>query len=416
MTNHPLMSSILIGRKGLPAPRSTRGALPPFAAAFALAFASLGLTACGDSAPVSRAVAAAPATAASAADPWQVVAPPELAQRLKMAAVERAPVAEPLQVVGRVEFDEQSVARVGASVTGRVTEIQVQPGQRVGAGAVLAQLHSTELGTAQLAYLKARAQRELAASAAERAKLLLAADVIGSAEAQRRQSELQVAEVEQRAAADQLRVMGVSPAAIAATANSGAITSTASVVSTVSGVVVERKVNKGQVVQPADVMFTVADLSRVWVVAQVPETLAGRVQAGQDVQIDIPANAAGGIQAKLAWVADIVNPETRTVMVRAEIDNPKRLLKPAMLATMRIQPLPVAHLVVPSAAVVRENDADHVFLQTKDKTFRLQPVQLGLESGALRVVESGLKGGETIVVDGAFHLNNERNRAALGGS
>lgn len=383
-----------------------------------LALATAGLVACGDDtkAPAAAASAAAPAAAVSNDDPLQVTAPTELGQRLKLGTVDRALVAEPLQVVGRVDFDEQSVARVGASVTGRITEIHVQPGQRVGAGTVLAQLHSTELGTAQLAYLKARAQRELAASAAERAKLLLAADVIGSAEAQRRQSELQVAEVEQRAAADQLRVMGVSPSAIAATASSGAINSTSSVVSTVHGVVVERKVNKGQVVQPADVMFTVADLARVWVVAQVPEALAGRVQVGQDVDIEIPSNGVQPVQAKLAWVADIVNPETRTVMVRAEIDNPKRLLKPAMLATMRITPLPVDRLVVPSAAVVRESDADHVFVRLRDNTFRLQPVKLGAESGQVRVVESGLKGGETVVIDGAFHLNNERNRAALGGS
>lgn len=385
--------------------------------ALVLALAAAGLSACGDDAkaPAAAASAAAPAAAASD-DPLQVTAPTELGQRLKLGTVDRALVAEPLQVVGRVDFDEQSVARVGASVTGRITEIHVQPGQRVGAGAVLAQLHSTELGTAQLAYLKARAQRDLAASAAERAKLLLAADVIGSAEAQRRQSELLVAEVEQRAAADQLRVMGVSPSAIAATASTGAITSTSSVVSTVSGVVVERKVNKGQVVQPADVMFTVADLARVWVVAQVPEDVAGRVRVGQDVDIEIPSHGMEPVHAKLAWVADIVNPETRTVMVRAEIDNAKRLLKPAMLATMRIRPLPVDQLVVPSAAVVRENDADHVFVRLKDNTFRLQPVKLGAESGQLRVVESGLKGGETVVIDGAFHLNNERNRAALGGS
>lgn len=388
----------------------------PTLKALTLALMVAGLAACGDdkSAAPSAASAAAPAAAASQDDPMQVTAPTELGQRLKLGTVDRALVAEPLQVVGRVEFDEQSVARVGASVTGRITEINVQPGQRVGAGAVLAQLHSTELGTAQLAYLKARAQRELAASAAERAKLLLAADVIGSAEAQRRQSELQVAEVEQRAAADQLRVMGVSPSAIAATASTGAITSTSSVVSTVSGVVVERKVNKGQVVQPADVMFTVADLARVWVVAQVPEALAGRVQVGQDVQIEIPSDGLQPVQTKLTWVADIVNPETRTVTVRAEIDNPKRLLKPAMLATMRITPLPMDRLVVPSAAVVRESDEDHVFVRLKDNTFRLQSVKLGAESGQMRVVESGLKGGETVVIDGAFHLNNERNRAALG--
>lgn len=384
---------------------------------FLIALLSAALAACGsDEHAVATATAASAPSAAAPADPNVVTVQPDLVQRLTVAEVKKMPVAEPLSVVGRLDFNEQSVARVGASVTGRVTEILVQPGQRVSAGAVLAQLHSIELGTAQLALLKAKAQKELAAQAAERAKLLLAADVIGSAEAQRRQSELQVAEVEQRAAADQLRVMGMAPKAIAATAETGSITSTSTVVSTVDGVVVERKVHKGQVVQPADVMFTVAEISRLWAVAQVPESMAGRVAVGQRVHIEIPSNGVEPIAAKLDWVADIVNPETRTVTVRAEIDNTRRSLKPAMLASMVIEPRPVEKLVVPASAVVRENDADHVFLRTAPNGFKLVAVKLGAETDGLRPVESGLQGGEPIVVDGAFHLNNERNRAALGGS
>lgn len=380
-----------------------------------IALLSAALAACGSDDPsVAPATAPSASAAAASADPNTVTVQPDLVQRLTVAEVKKAPVAEPLSVVGRLDFNEQSVARVGASVTGRVTEILVQPGQRVSAGAVLAQLHSIELGTAQLALLKAKAQKELAAQAAARAKLLLAADVIGSAEAQRRQSELQVAEVEQRAAADQLRVMGMASKAIAATAETGTITSTSTVVSTVDGVVVERKVNKGQVVQPADVMFTVAEISRLWVVAQVPESMAGRVAVGQRVHIEIPSNGVAPIVAKLDWVADIVNPETRTVTVRAEIDNTKRTLKPAMLASMVIEPRPVEKLVVPASAVVRENDADHVFLRTASNGFKLVAVKLGAETDGLRPVEAGLQGGEPIVVEGAFHLNNERNRAALG--
>lgn len=374
------------------------------------------LSACGDDNKALPSAVAASAPAVDAATDANVVkAAPELAQRLTVLAVQRAQVAEPLAVVGRLDFNEQSLARVGATVTGRVTELLVQPGQRVAAGAVLAQLNSAELGTAQLAYLKAKAHRELAYQAAERAKLLLAADVIGSAEAQRRQSELQVADIEMRAAADQLRVMGMAPKAIATIDQTGAITSVSTVVSTVEGVVVERNVNRGQVVQPADVMFTVADIGRLWAVAQVPESMAGRVAAGQKLRIEIPSNGIEPIEARIDWVADIVNPETRTVTVRAEIDNRQRKLRPAMLATMVIQPLPVERLVVPAAAVVRENDADHVFLKTADNTYRLTPVKLGVETDGVRPVEAGLLGGQQIVVEGSFHLNNERNRAALGG-
>ncbi|UUX94961.1 efflux RND transporter periplasmic adaptor subunit [Aquabacterium sp. J223] len=388
----------------------------PIAAARVLlltaALAAAGLVAgCGSEAEANK-----PAAAAAPTDPRLVTPPDSLAQRLKTGVVARVPVSEPLQVVGRVDFDEQSVARIGAAVTGRVTELYALPGQSVQAGEVLAQLHSAELATAQLALLKARAQRDLAGKAVERARTLLAADVIGSAELQRRENELAVAQVEERAATDQLRVMGVSPKAIAQTTASGAINSTSSIVSTVNGVLVERRVNRGQVVQPAEMLFTVADLSRVWVVAQVPESEIGRVRVGQPVKVEVAAQGIDAIEGHLVWVADIVNPETRTVTVRTEVANPKRQLRPAMLANMAIEPLPVERLVVPSSAVVREENVDHVFVKTDKGPWRLTPVKLGDEVNGLRAVRSGLVGGETIVIEGGFHLNNERKRAELGGA
>ena len=386
-------------------------------ASVALALAAA-LAACGDkqSPPAgASATDAAKSAARAPSDPSLVVAPGSLVQRLQLAPVERRPVSEPLSVVGRIDFDEQTVARIGASVTGRVTELSGAVGQSVRPGQVLARLHSTELGQAQLAYLKANAQRDLASKAVERAKLLLAADVIGSAELQRRENELQVAQVEKRAAADQLRVMGMSPKEIERTIETGAITSTSSVVTTVGGVIVDRKVNKGQVVQPADVIFIVADLSRVWVVAQVPESQIGRVQRGQEVSIEV-TSMPEPVRGRVAWIADTVNPETRTVTVRTEVDNPRRQLRPEMLANVSISPAPVERLVVPSSAVVRENNQEHVFVRIADDRFRMVRVTLADETDGLRVVQSGLKGGERIVVDGAFHLNSERLRAQTEGS
>jgi membrane fusion protein, heavy metal efflux system len=374
------------------------------------------LAGCGDKpAAQSSAAAAAAKAAASPADPNLVAAPKALAERLEVQRVVRRPVSEPLSVVGRIDFDEQSVARIGASVTGRITDLAGALGQTVRAGQVLAQLHSTELGGAQLAYLKANAQQELATKAVERARLLLAADVIGAAELQRRENELQVAVVERRAAADQLRVMGMKPAAIEQTISTGTITSTSSVVSTVNGVIVERKVNKGQVVQPADTLFVVADLSRVWVIAQVPESEIGRVRPGQAVTVEVTSQPEP-LRGRVAWIADTVNPETRTVTVRTEVDNANRTLKPAMLANVSIEPAPVERLVVPAGAVIRENNLDHVFVRTADGRFRLTRVTLADETGGQRIVESGLKGGEEIVAEGGFHLNNERKRAELEGS
>lgn len=349
-------------------------------------------------------------------DPSVVVPSPELLDQLKLSDVGTRPVAETLRVSGRIDFDEQRLARIGATVTGRVTDIDALLGQRVRKGDVLARLNSSELSSQQLAYLKARAQLELNRRNAERAKALFEADVIGAAELQRRESEYQISKAETRAASDQLQLLGVSPAAIDRLSKQGEVNSVTPVAATMSGVVVERKLAQGQVVQPADSLFVVADLSRLWAVAQVPEQQVSQVKAGQAVSIEVPALGNEKLVGKLIFVGQTIDPETRTVLVRTELDNRDGRLKPAMLASMLIEAKPVERLVVPASAVVRESDEDHVFIAEGEGAFRLAKVKLGPEQGGVRVVQSGLKGGEKLVVDGAFHLNNERNRQEMEGS
>lgn len=354
--------------------------------------------------------------ASATADPAIVQVGPELSAQIRVATAGKAPVADLLRIAGRVDFDEQRLSRIGASVTGRVTAIHATLGQAVAAGDILAELNSAELSAAQLAFLKTRAQAELLRRNVERAHLLHRSDVIGSAELQRRESEYQIAAAESRAAADQLRVFGMAPAAIQRLAAQGSINSVTGVVSSFAGTVVERKVTQGQVVQPADALFVVADLSRVWVIAQVPEQQLGEVKSGQGVTIEIPALGNERRNGKLIYVGETVHPETRTVVVRTELDNADGRLKPAMLATMLIAGKPVEKVVIPGAASVREGDADHVFVRVDAGHFRLTQVRLGPEADGLRPVLSGLSGGETVVIDGAFHLNNERKRKELEGS
>lgn len=349
-------------------------------------------------------------------DPLSVTPSPELLDQLKLSDVSTQPVAETLRVSGRIDFDEQRLARIGATVTGRVTDIDALLGQSVKKGEILARLNSSELSSQQLAYLKARAQLELNRRNAERAKALFEADVIGAAELQRRESEYQISKAETRAASDQLQLLGVGPAAIDRLGKQGEVNSVTPVVATLNGVVVERKLAQGQVVQPADSLFVVADLSRLWAVAQVPEQQVSQVKAGQSVSIEVPALGHEKLVGKLIFVGQTIDPETRTVLVRTELDNRDGRLKPAMLASMLIEAKPVNRLVIPAGAVVRENDEDNVFVAVGDGAFRLAKVKLGPEQGGVRVVVSGLKGGEKLVVDGAFHLNNERNRKEMEGS
>jgi cobalt-zinc-cadmium efflux system membrane fusion protein len=367
------------------------------------------LAGCGDRPP------AAPA-AAPPADPDTIVVSPDLGKQLTLAIVGKVEIRETLRVASQVKVDEERVTRIGAPVTGRISDIRAQLGSRVQAGEVLATINSTELGQAQLAFLKSASQMQLQGRAVERAKALLAADVIGSAELQRREGELQSAEAEMRAAADQLRVLGMSRAALDKLASTRQINSVTPITATLTGTVIERKVTPGQVVQPADTVFTVADLSVVWVVAEVPEQQSSLIKVGEEVQIELSALPMRDIVGRLIFISDIVNPETRTVTIRTQVKNADRALKPAMLATMQIKSAPLAMLGVPVAAVVRDGTRDFVYVQSAQdpQRFRLREVRLGPEYEGNRAVLEGLREGETIVVDGSFHLNNERKRREQG--
>ena len=347
--------------------------------------------------------------AQTAQDPNLVMANESLLAQIKISVVSQGDVSDILRVAGQIDFDEQALTRIGASVTGRVTQINAQLGNEVKKGDTLALINSSELSNSQLAYLKARSEKEFHRRTVQRAKTLFEADVISAAELQRRESEYEVASAQTRAAQDQLRVLGVNLKAMEELATTGAIDSVASVMATIKGVVVERKVTTGQVVQPADVLFTVADLSRVWAVAQVPEQQVAQVKVGQSVRIEVPALENEKLIGKLIYVGQTVNPESRTVLVRTELDNTSGRLKPSMLASMLIESTPTKRVVVPITAIVREQDADYVFIEEKPGSFRLKPVRLSSEHNGQRVVLDGLSQGMRIVSDGAFHLNNHRN-------
>jgi cobalt-zinc-cadmium efflux system membrane fusion protein len=349
------------------------------------------------------------AASQTAQDPNLVMANEALLAQIKISVVSQGDVSDILRVAGQIDFDEQALTRIGASVTGRVTQINAQLGNEVKKGDTLALINSSELSNSQLAYLKARSEKEFHRRTVQRAKTLFEADVISAAELQRRESEYEVASAQTRAAQDQLRVLGVNLKAMEELATTGAIDSVASVMATIKGVVVERKVTTGQVVQPADVLFTVADLSRVWAVAQVPEQQVAQVKVGQSVRIEVPALENEKLIGKLIYVGQTVNPESRTVLVRTELDNTSGRLKPSMLASMLIESTPTKRVVVPITAIVREQDADYVFIEEKPGSFRLKPVRLSSEHNGQRVVLDGLSQGTRIVSDGAFHLNNHRN-------
>ena len=346
-------------------------------------------------------------------DPTIFQVGPEMAKRFQVETVTMSDIVEFQNVPGRIEANDRMVNRIGAAVTGRVMEVMVDVGDRIAAGQPLASIASPELSQTQMAYLRAHSSASLAERAVERAKLLFQADVIGTAELQRRESELAVARAESRALGDQLRLMGLSTLGLERLKEQGALQPVGHVLASQTGIVIERKVSSGQVAQPGDPLFTVADLSNVWVVGALPEQTAKTVQVGQVVDIELPALDGKRITGKIVYVGDTVSPETRTVPIRTQVDNPKRDMKPQMLANMRIRGEERRQLVVPQVSVIRENDQDHVYVLVTPGQFRLTPVELSHAVSDARPVIKGLRENDQVVTHGAFHLHHERKRAEL---
>jgi cobalt-zinc-cadmium efflux system membrane fusion protein len=351
---------------------------------------------------------------AQQSNPDEIEVTPALASNLKLGTPQTHEVTGLLQVSAHVETDASRIARVGSPVAGRILKLVVFEGQSVRPGTVLATLHSTDLSDAQLALVKAYSQKDLAEAATKRAEQLVAADVIGRAELERRQAELLQASTEAASYRTQLRGLGMSDAHIQKLVATRELSADYSIVTPKGGTVLERKVTIGQVVQPADPAFTIADLSSVWVVANVPEEDAGLLRKGMDVAVQIPA-LPKQINGHLSYVAPIVDPATRTVQVRMDIANPQGFYRPDQLASMTFTGHTLHKLTVPQTAIVRQENRDYIFVEIAPNKFLLREVVLGEETDDRRVLQSGIREGERIVLDGAFHLNNQRKQNAIKG-
>jgi cobalt-zinc-cadmium efflux system membrane fusion protein len=379
-------------------------------AALTLSCFALVLAACGKDEAAKKPEAPA---VQKKSDPMVVELNAEMTKQFRVEAAQMASIAITQKIAGRIEANEHRTTRIGASVSGRVIQVMAEVGDRVKAGQALARLASPELTNAQLAFLRAVSSTKLAERSVERAQQLVLADVIGNAELQRREVELSVARAELRAASDQLRLIGMSAASIEKLRETGALASEVPITATRTGMVIERKVSQGQVAQPGDPLFTVADLSNVWVVGALPEQDANSVKLNQRVEVEVAALGQQVLKGRIVFISDTVQSDTRTVPIRTEVENPKFELKPQMLATLRLSGLFVEQLAVPATAVVRENDKDFVFVKIGDNRFRLTEVQLDPLAGELRPVRKGIDVGTPVVVDGSFHLNSQRKRAEL---
>lgn len=320
------------------------------------------------------------------------------------ALVETRSGAESASVPGEVRVPESSYAEVGSPVPARATRVVVTAGQEVKRGALLAELQSLELGRTRGEYAVAEARVELARKVLERKRGLAEERIVPAREVQEAEAELRAAEAGLASARAGLDAMGAP-----ATEVGGA---TLEIRSPLSGTVIERNLAQGQVAEPSRALFRIGSLTTLWIVAHAPERDAVRVPANATARVAIPALPGQTLSARVLLVGHQVEMSSRTIPVRLELPNPGGALRPGMSATVW---LPVGEgasvLAVPTAALQRLGDTWCVFVPRAEGAFETRAVGRGRDLGGEVEILSGLEAGETIVVEGAFLLKAEAEKA-----
>jgi membrane fusion protein, heavy metal efflux system len=329
--------------------------------------------------------------------------------RITTQGVESRNSAEEVTLLGELGVDERAYAEVATPVAARVTRLLVNPGDSVAAGGALAQLASSELGKARADYLSATAQVRLAESALQRKRELAAERIAPLREVQEAEAAVANAQGAQRSALAALAAFGVAvPTDDSALVDASSFT----LRSPVQGAVIERRVVVGQMADPASPAFRIGNLSTLWLTAQAFERDAVRIVTGASARINFSALPGQDFDGKVANIGRQVDLESRTIPIRINVQNRGGSLRPGMSATARVPAgeTGVAILTVPVASVQRVRNEWCVFLPKDAGAFEIRTIGRGRDLGGEVEVLSGLKPGETIVVDGAFLLKAQAEK------
>ncbi len=298
---------------------------------------------------------------------------------------------------GSVTLDESNVAAVIPPVQGRVMRLLAAPGDHVAAGAALANVYSAEVAGAGAGLSEAHINRVAAEQALARAQRL-ADDGAGS---QRdvidARTALATARTEESRAGAVLQSMGAPRVAVG----------TYTLRAPIAGTIVQRSLRVGAEARSSavDPAFLIADLDRVWVLAHLHEAQGSAVNAGDAVEIDVPALPGRRFTSTVDRVAEAVDPNTRTLVVRISLPNADHALKPEMFARVTVRTQSVGVPIVPVSALVTEANGYNVFVETTPGHYDRRRVVIGAELDGRAQVREGLRVGERVVVEGALLLD-----------
>jgi cobalt-zinc-cadmium efflux system membrane fusion protein len=331
--------------------------------------------------------------------------------RISTALVAERPEALEVNVLGEIAADQSRYAEVTPSTGGQIVKVLAELNAPVNEGTPLAQLRSTELGRSRAGLLAAEARRTLAQQTLERKRTLAAERIVAAREVQEADAAFRAADAEVRASRAALRALGV------ADDEAGGDSSLFHVRSPLAGRVIDRDAILGQYADTTAPLFTVADLSRVWLIAQVFERDAVNLQDGATAHVTMPALPGREFDGRVTQVGRKVEAGSRTVSARVELPNPTGVLRPGMSANARLELTGDRHtiLAVPAAALQRVGQQWLAFVPENPQEFQMRPVGRGRDLGTEVEVVSGLKAGETVVVEGAFLLKAEAEKRLGGG-
>lgn len=395
-------------------------------AACAMVMASIALAGCGRSAPAA-AESAAGSNSASRPDER-----PDEPDAIVLAAEEMHAggiVVEPASMESRaadfetpatLQLDETRTARIGALVDGVVVETSVQVGTKVLRGALLASIHSHIVHEAWAGYRRAMAERRTAATelafrkdAEARTERLLVNKAASAQEAARARADRAaaeeaaiIAESEVLRALDELDHLGIDGRALENGSTEHA--ETVPVAAAVGGTVLERLVTAGTAVTVGMPLFVVSDLRRLWAVAEIDERRLASLAVGRVASLTVAAYPGRTFSARVTAIGDTINPDTRRVTARLEVDNDDGALKPQMYAVVRVpiaEQVPV--VVVPAAAVQKVDQQPVVFLETSPGHFVQRPVVTASERNGRVEIARGVRIGDRVAVAGTFLLKSK---------
>jgi cobalt-zinc-cadmium efflux system membrane fusion protein len=321
---------------------------------------------------------------------------------------------------GKILPNENRLAHLGVRVPGRILAVYVNLGDRVKTGDSLLKLDSPAVGEALLEYRKRRTAVRMSEKALERARLLFEEGAIGAAEYQRREAELDNAKADLHEAEEKLHLLGMTEREIERlTAKELPHAEVAQVFlrAPFAGDIIERNATVGEVVDVNQTLFTVADLSTVWVRADFPEQQAGLLRVGLEAEVRVSAYPDTVFRGTVTYVGAVIDPATRTIMVRAELPNSDRRLRPHMFvdATLLVPEQPA--LTIPRKAVQQVGERTVVFLPRGPSRFEVRDVRLGAVSEPYVEVKEGLAAGDKVVTEGSYMLKSEilRDQMPTGG-